>query len=118
MALTSSSAKIAQGTAPTLTATITSTKPVTGTVTFAVVTPSLGSIFNSGPITLVNGVAQTQVTGLPLGTVEIDASYSGDASNLASMSSFNQTSTGSTQVIVDGATGQNFHELTINATLQ
>jgi Pro-kumamolisin, activation domain/Bacterial Ig-like domain (group 3) len=112
MALTSSSAKIAQGTSPTMTATVTSTKPVSGSVTFS------GNFFNTGPIPLVNGVAQTPVNGLPLGTVEIDANYSGDTNNLASMASFNQTTTGNTLLFVAAQTGQNFHQITVNATLQ
>lgn len=95
-----------------MTATVTSTKPISGSVTFS------GSFFNSGPIPLVNGVAQTQINGLPLGTVEIDANYSGDANNLASMASFNQTTTGNTQLFVSAQTGLNFHQITVNATLQ
>jgi hypothetical protein len=97
-ALTSSSAKIAQGTSPTMTATVTSTKPVSGSVTFS------GTFSNTGPISLVNGVAQTPINGLPLGTVEIDANYSGDANNLASMASFNQTTTGNTLLFVAAQT--------------
>jgi hypothetical protein len=111
-ALTSSSVKIAQGISPTITATVTSTKSVTGSVTFS------GNFFSTAPISLVNGVVQAQVNGLPLGTVEIDANYSGDANNLPSMASFNQTTTGSTQLFVNAQTGQNFHQITINATLQ
>jgi hypothetical protein len=111
-ALTSSNAKIAIGNSPTMTATVTSTKPVSGSVTFS------GGFFTTGPIALANGVAQTPITGLPLGTVEIDANYSGDANNLASMASFNQTTTGNTLLFVSAQTGQNFHQITVNATLQ
>jgi hypothetical protein len=111
-ALTSSGAKIAQGNSPIMTATVTSTKPVSGSMTFS------GNFFNTGPVMLVNGVAQTPINGLPLGTVEIDANYSGDANNLASVASFNQTTTGNTVLFVTAQTGQNVHQITVNATLQ
>jgi Pro-kumamolisin, activation domain/Bacterial Ig-like domain (group 3) len=110
--LTSSSAKIALGTSPTITATVTSTKPVTGSVTFS------GTSFSTAPITLVNGVAQAQIDGLPLGTVAINANYSGDASNLASTASFNQTTTGTTLLFVNAQTGQTIHQIPVTATLQ
>ncbi len=109
--LVSSSPKIALGNTPTITATVTSTKPVTGTVTFS-------GFFTSAPITLVNGVAQAQANGLPLGTVGISANYSGDSNNLPSTSSFNQITTGTTQLIVNAQTGVNFHQIPVTLTLQ
>jgi hypothetical protein len=66
----------------------------------------------------VNGVAQAQVNSLPLGTVGISANYTGDSNNLPSTASFNQTTTGSTQLFVNAQTGLNFHQTPVTLTLQ
>lgn len=111
-ALTSTTPKVDQFTPSTITATVTSSKPVTGSVSFT------ANGFSWGTETLVNGVTSTQVANLPIGTVPVNASYSGDANNLASTAAFNQTTTGTLPMFVIAQTGVNQHEININATIQ
>jgi hypothetical protein len=79
--VTTSNAKLASGLAPTFTATVKSSNPVTGTVTFF-----FGNNPFTGPITLTNGQAQfSGATFLP-GVYQITAQYSGDATHSPSTS--------------------------------
>jgi subtilase family serine protease len=113
--VTSPTPKVSVGTPATLTATVTSSKSPTGTVTFYANGSSV-----AGPIVLLNGSAQTQVTFGSIGTLSITATYSGDANNAPSTSTtpFNQVLTGSTSFVVQAQTGVNYHQTTINLTLQ
>jgi hypothetical protein len=97
--------KAPQGTSPLATATVTSTKPLNGTVTFwqsgsgtsQPVTP---------PLTLTNGTARAQLNLSVIGFYQIYAQYSGDAANLASKSaSATQIITVTSYVQVSGTTG-------------
>ncbi len=111
-ALTSTTPKVDQFTPSTITATVTSSKAVTGSVSFT------ANGFSWGTVALVNGVASTQVANLPIGTIPINAAYSGDANNLPSNATFNQTTTGTLQMFVIAQTGVNQHMININATIQ
>jgi hypothetical protein len=111
--LSSSTPKVAQGMLAVVTATVTSSKNPTGTVTFFVG----GSEYP--PVTLVNGTALGQIPNLFVGTNVITAQYSGDANNLPSTSApFNQVITGSTVFTVNAQTGVNFHQVGVTATVQ
>lgn len=117
-AITASSTKIPAANTPslTLTATVTSSKAVTGTVNF-------WENGNDGalapPATLVNGTATAQVA-LPLpGTHEIYAQYSGDANNRASQSStINVVATGSAHAQIQGTTGPITQRSSVFVTIQ
>jgi hypothetical protein len=106
--------KLAAGVPASLTATVTSSRSPTGTITFY----ASGSPFTF-PIPLVGGSAQTQVTwGFP-GTTTITAQYSGDGNNLPATSApFYQVSTGSTSITVSAQTGTNVHQDNVNVTIQ
>jgi hypothetical protein len=111
--LSSTTPKVPQGMNATVTATVTSSKSPSGTVTFL----AGGQIFP--PVTLVNGTAQAQLGNLFVGTIPITAQYSGDANNLPSESgAFNQVITGSTVFIVTAQTGVNVHQVNVTATIQ
>ncbi|MCL2659058.1 MAG: Ig-like domain repeat protein [Acidobacteriaceae bacterium] len=80
--LTASPSQAAPGAPVTLTAAVSSTSPVTGTVTFMDGSSALGD-----PVPLVNGSATMQVTTLAASTThQITAVYSGDASCAGSTS--------------------------------
>jgi hypothetical protein len=99
-----------------LTANITSSKPAGGTVTFLVDGSSGFSV--SSPV--VNGVAQSQVTGLSVGVHTFAAQYSGDANTLSSQTkgSLNVAITGQTALTIQGDTGGLSHAIAINFNLQ
>jgi len=99
-----------------LTANITSSKAVTGNVTFFVD----GSTGFSVSSSVVSGVAQFQLTGLTVGVHTVTAQYSGDTENLSSQTkgSLNIAVTGQTGVGVQGNTGGLFHSVGVNFNLQ
>jgi hypothetical protein len=78
VSMTVSAATITYGTSETLTATVTVSGPTpTGTVSFYNGDPSEGVIIAAG-IPLINGVATTPVSGLPVTSYSLVAVYSGD----------------------------------------
>jgi len=116
--ITASATKIPAANTPsfTLTATVTSSKAVTGTVTF-------WENGNDGglapPATLVNGTATAQVALPSPGTHEIYAQYSGDANNRGSQSAtIDVVATGSAQVQIQGTTGPITHYSPVYVTIQ
>ena len=114
-----SSTKVASGTPFTLTATITSSKPVTGTVNFMDMQGGGVGAGLAPPVTVINGTAQVQVTVFPVGTHQIVAEYSGDTENQASQSgALNLTITGSSLVQITGTTGSVSHLMSLNVTVQ
>lgn len=112
--LTTSAAKAGQSDTIVLAAAVTASKPMSGTVSFY----DYGNLISSG-YAVTNGQAQLQVSGIffGLGVHQITAKYSGDANNLASTTaaSLTETVTGSTNVTIMGATGDDLH--TLNATI-
>jgi hypothetical protein len=110
------SAKVVAGAPYTLTATVTSSKSPTGSVTF----------FNSGTqlgpaVPLVNGVATfSSSQSFPVGMFGFTAQYSGDTNNLSSQSATaaSMAFTGSMSVVVIGQTGTLQRFANINVTLQ
>ena len=114
LTLTTSSVKVASGTNFTLTATVHSTKPVTGVVYF--IDNTLNTDIQG---VLVNGVATVQLAEVLVGTHMMSAQYPGDANNQASQTGLiNQVITGTGQLSVNG-TGLGFsHQSAINVTIQ
>lgn len=111
--ISSTTPKVPQGTNAMVTATVTSSKTVTGTVTF------FANGVGYASATLVNGVAQAQIPNFAPGTSAITAQYSGDANNQPSTSAaFNQVITGSTVFTVTAQTGVNVHQIGVTATIQ
>jgi hypothetical protein len=109
------STKVPQGTLASVTATVTSSKPLTGTITFS--DAVLGGV--SPALTVTNGAAQTQLNLLFVGIHQITAQYSGDPSNQPSQSSpFNIAVTGTSSLAVVGTTGPLSHETSLNVTIQ
>ena len=113
--LTTSNAKVAQNTQFLITATVTSSKPLTGTVTFY----NFGSPIVSG-IPLTNGQAQTGSGYINNpGLYQITAAYSGDANNLPSTSAaLTQVITGTFPVTLQGSTGGDVHYLQLTLGVQ
>lgn len=106
--------KVASQTLLTLNATVTSSKPLSGTVTFFAAGQPL-----SAAIPLVNGSAQTQFNPSFPGTLAITAQYSGDSNNLPSTSApFNQVTTGTTAIGVNAQTGTFSQTTSVNVTIQ
>lgn len=120
ISLTASGVKVpytsTSGGVVSLTANITSSKAVSGNVTFFVD----GSAGFSVSSSIVSGVAQFQLTGLSVGVHTVTAQYSGDANNLSSQTkgSLNIAVTGQTGVSVQANTGGLFHTIGVNFTLQ
>jgi Pro-kumamolisin, activation domain/Bacterial Ig-like domain (group 3) len=114
--LTASSAKIPVFTSITLTATVTSTKPLSGTVTFSAFNDS----YPSEPVPVVNGIASATIKPfVNVGVYAATATYSGDANNNAATSSpINLALTGSTAVGVTGQTGGLSRSVSVPVTLQ
>lgn len=115
ISITASATKVPQATSPNLTlnATVTSTKMVTGTITFWE---------NGGggtPVTVIAGSASTQMA-LPLvGTHQIYAQYSGDSQNQGSKSgTLNVVATGTTYMSVQSTNGPVSHDSSIWVTIQ
>jgi Bacterial Ig-like domain (group 3) len=116
ISLASSNAKVPAGGTFTLTATVTSTKPLTGTVN---IFQGSGGIVP--PINVVNGQAIVTVTSYyPPGTYAFSAQYTGDANNLPSQTTTNvmEVFTGQTVATYVGQTGTLSHQGTITINLQ
>jgi len=122
--IATSNAKVSSsGGSFTLTATVTSTKPVTGTVLF---TGAQVAFPYPNGVPVVNGVATYTVNvgpgGLqfPVGTYTITASYSGDTNNQVSQTAtgVNEVFTGTTVVSIVGQTGTISHQTNVSVTLQ
>jgi mono/diheme cytochrome c family protein len=117
-AITASATKIPAANTPSLalTATVTSSKAVTGTVNFWE-NGKDGAL--APPTTLVNGTATAQVALPSPGTHEIYAQYSGDANNRASQSStIDVAATGSAHAQIQGTTGPVTHYSSVYVTIQ
>jgi hypothetical protein len=112
--LTTSNAKVASGVAPIFTATVTSTKPVSGTITFFA-----GNNAFSGPVPLTNGQAQFSSLTFQPGVYQFTATYSGDGNNQASTSPpLLQIFTGTVFNQLTAQTGGLTHAVPVNLTLQ
>jgi hypothetical protein len=114
--ITAPSAKVVAGAPYTLTATVTSSKSPTGSVTFSNSGTQLGPA-----VPLVNGVATfSSSQSFPVGMFSFTAQYSGDTNNLSSQSATaaSMAFTGSMSVAVIGQTGTLQRFANINVTLQ
>jgi Pro-kumamolisin, activation domain/Bacterial Ig-like domain (group 3) len=112
--VTTSNTKLASGLAPTFTATVTSSNPVTGTVTFF-----FGNSPFTVPIALINGQAQFSGDTFLPGVYQITAQYSGDASHQPSTSPpLTQVLTGTIFQQLIGQTGGLTHSIPANVTIQ
>ena len=103
-----SNAKVPAGAPFLITATITSSKPLTGTVTFS----NFGTPFAGGfpPVNVQAQTGQGYINNP--GLYQITASYSGDSNNLPSTSApLSQVLTGTFPVLIQGARGGDIHSL-------
>jgi len=118
VSIRASSNKVSAAREPTLTLTarVTSSRSVTGTVNFW---ESGSDSALAPPATLVNGTATAEVA-LPFpGTHEIYAQYSGDANNrLSKSSAIDVVATGSAKVRIQGRTGPVSHDSSVYVTVQ
>jgi Bacterial Ig-like domain (group 3) len=115
ISLSTSNAKVPFPQSFLITATITSTKPTTGTVTFY----NYGKTVEIAPV--FNGQAQTGTGYInDVGLYQITASYSGDGQNLPSQtsSSLTQVVTGSWSGTFQANTGGDVHSLQVLFGLQ
>jgi pro-kumamolisin-like protein/Big-like domain-containing protein len=113
--VTTSSVKVPLGTMITFTATVKSSKPVTGNVFFNDATANFASNNNVG----TDGTAQTSTSFLIVGTHVISAQYQGDANNLPSQSgNLNVVVTGTTTQPITGATSILTHLVQVHVTIQ
>jgi len=112
--LTTSNAKVAQGTPFIITATTTASNALSGTVTFY----DFGTSVSGVPV--VNGQAQTGAGYINnIGIHQITATYSGDAHNLTSTSSaLTQVLTGTIAIPIQGSTGGNAHYIQATVGVQ
>ena len=118
--LATSNAKVAAGGSFTLTATVSSTKTITGTVNIFQGPVGVGSGI-APPITLVGGKASYTVTNYYApGIYAFWAQYTGDVNNLSSQSttSLQQAVTGTTMATYVGQTGGLSHQGSITINLQ
>jgi len=114
--LSTSNPKVAENQPFLITATVTSSKPLTGTVTFY----NFGAAIESN-IPLSNGQAQTGQGYLNNpGLYQITASYSGDANNLATTtpSPLAQVITGTMPAAIQANTGADVHSLQVTFGVQ
>ena len=116
VAITMPSNKVPQGGSLAATATVTSSKPITGTVTFWE-TANDGAL--SPALSITNAAVQAQLTLSLVGVHQIYAQYSGDALNQQSTSPFViALATGQSYVNVTGTTGPLSHFVIVNVTIQ
>ena len=112
IAITLATNKVPQNGSISATATVTSSKPLTGTITFL---DAVGSTI----LPITNGAAQAQITLSTVGIDHISAQYSGDALNQPSTSaSVMAVVTGNGSVIVTGTTGPLSHSASVVLTIQ
>jgi hypothetical protein len=104
------------GSTITLTANVTSTKPLTGTVTFG----AFDAVFPSEPVPVVNGVASATIKPfVNVGIYSATASYSGDANNnTATSGKIYLALTGTGYVQVGGQTSTLSHSVNIPINFQ
>jgi subtilase family serine protease len=111
--VSTSAAKIAQGTSVTFTAKVTSQGNPSGFVDFYL----NGSWYGQG--NLMNGAATLTTSIASPGVYGLTAAYNGDSSHSGSASSaVNQTVNGSTVMQVNGQTSTLFHSSNVTVTLQ
>jgi hypothetical protein len=110
--ITMPSNKVPQGGSISPTATVTSSKPLTGTITFW--------YSNGGAVVpITNGSAQAQIMLAFPGIEQIKAQYSGDSQNQPSTSAaITAVVTGNSSVIVTGTTGPLSHFTVLTVTIQ
>lgn len=114
--LTASATKAPVDSTISLTATVTSTRAITGSVTFWI-QGSGGAL--TPPIGLQGNSASAQVDLSLYGTYQVYAQYSGDDQNQGSQSPVvNVVSTGTTFVQIAGTTGSNIHNTGVTITIQ
>jgi Bacterial Ig-like domain (group 3) len=112
IAITLANNKVPSGGSISATATVTSSKPVTGEITF-------WDSFGGKHVPMVNGVAQAQLTLSSVGIDQITAQYFGDALNQPSTStSVIAVATGQSYVNVIGSTGPLAHSASVVLTIQ
>ena len=120
--LATSAAKMPSGVGSfTLTATVSSTKPITGTVNIFQGSVGVGGSGVAPPITVVNGRASATVTNyFAPGTYSFWAQYTGDTNNLPSQSTTDvqEVITGTAFASYVGQTGQLTHQGRITINLQ
>ncbi len=109
-------AKAPEGTPVSASATVSSSKPLTGTITF-------WEAGNSGaltpPLPVTNGTVQTQLNLSTVGIHQITAQYSGDALNQPSQSSSVMVVlTGTSYAEVTGTTGPLSRSANVSVTIQ
>ncbi len=116
ISVSSSNPKVAYGTPVTITATITASKPLTGTVNFY----NFGNLISQDVPVIANQAQLSQGNVLiNIGYYQITATYSGDANNLTSTSApITQAITGTFMVSINASTGSDFHFLNGNVGLQ
>jgi hypothetical protein len=111
--LSTPASKIAPGAEPTFTATVSSSKAPTGSVTFN--SQSCGFTATQN---LVNGSAQIQVAP-SVAICDVTARYSGDGNNLASQSgTLNIVFTGTSTEQLNAQTATDIHAIQLSVTLQ
>ncbi len=112
--LTVDNPKIGPGMSATLTATVTSSKALTGGVTFY-----QGGSAISQAIPLVAGMATFALPYNGMGIFSFSAKFNGDTQNFASNSTaITEVYTGSTQIYVQGQTSTLNHQTTVTLNLQ
>jgi hypothetical protein len=114
LTLSTTSTRVLSGGTVMMTATVNSSKPVTGTVTLS----EPGLTLATAP--LINGTAPIQLIGLPVGTHVITAQYSGDANNLPSQTngSISEVITGTVTISLQASTGTLVHNTSLPVTIQ
>src|SRR5208282_3384180 len=113
--LTTTNSKVAQNAPFSITATVNSSKPVTGTVSFS----NLGFVF-AGNVPITNGQATTGAASLTSpGVYQVTATYNGDANNLSSTSDpLIQVITGTIPATIQANTSVNIHTLPVTVGVQ
>src|SRR5215472_2529122 len=127
ISITTSNAKVpASGGSFTLTATVTSSMPITGTVLFSGAQlsfpyPNGVPVTNGKAVYAVNlGQGPFPANWPPVGTYSITAQYSGDTNNLPSQTAtgVNEVFTGTILVTIRGTTGSLSHDTNVAVNLQ
>ena len=112
--ISTASTKVPLGSIVTLTATVHSSKPASGTVN---INAPACNVFSTNA--LVGGTAQAQVAGGLPGTCVYAAQYGGDGNNMPSQSgNLSIVQTGTVTLPVIGQTGADSHTLNVTVTIQ